>query len=712
VSLAVAFLVLLPLSRQVRPVLTAQAASSHPVLGLHKLGRLVSLSGSLLPHLSQAHRTGALASSRTLSAAISLKVRDRAGLDKFLRDLYTPGSPLYRHYLTPDQFAQHFAPAAAERQRVADWLSSQGLQVVQRSRNGLILTAVGSVGRMEAAFGTHLDAYRQGAQSFFANARPIQVPRALAPEIVAVSGLNSAERQHRLGWHVRSLPRGPARDSNGPNGMWPSTLQDFYDISAIHQAGYTGSNQTIAVVLYTDISPSDLSAFTDQWNMPGWNLQRIPVSDGAKKGGSSIVASEQGEAEMDLEVAHSVAPGAQLLAYQGPGTDTGLYVFNQIVSDDRAPVISTSYGLAESQESAGEMNAFNQIFEEAAAQGQSILAASGDNGAYDAAAQQDDPKKDTLQVDFPASDPWVTGVGGTSLYQRSDNSIYEKPWADTSQDPHTGGGGGLSTYWKRPDYQTGPGVQNQYSNGMRQVPDVSAFAGSGPRPGFDEGYAIYTTIDGRTGWHQIDGTSASTPFWAGYAALMNQSLQQFVGFLNPTLYVLGQKASTFQHSPYNDVVEGDNLYYPATPGWDFASGWGSMDGAALIEDIGTMGGPQLVHPADWTMKAVVARLQNKKYLPLSRIKRGQKIYLLLRYDMIAVPGTPDMVREFTLASPSRTLYHGTNTIRIDKSSIGKVQYRSQGFTVPNKAPKGTYTLTVKVTVAGYTQEDSAQVQLR
>jgi kumamolisin len=193
----------------------------------------------------------------------------------------------------------------------------------------------------------------------------------------------------------------------------------------------------------------------------------------------------------------------------------------------------------------------------------SVLAASGDSGAYGC--------QDTaLSVGLPASDPYVTAVGGTTLYSDAAGGYgHEAGWEGPLQGAGTGGG--LSRFFLRPAWQTGTGV----GNGMREVPDVAADADP------LTGYLIYVSGS----WQVIGGTSAATPLWAGLVALADQAAagerKPPLGFLNPALYTLGSSGAS-SPSPFHDVTIGGNLFYSAGPGWDYATGWGSPDAAVLV----------------------------------------------------------------------------------------------------------------------------------
>jgi len=228
------------------------------------------------------------------------------------------------------------------------------------------------------------------------------------------------------------------------------------------------------------------------------------------------------------------------------------------------------------------LQTLDNILSQGAAEGIAMYAASGDSGAYDC--------NDTnLAVDSPAGDPNITGVGGTNLQLNNGAYGSESVWSnssDTQRSPQgSGGGGGISSFFKQPTWQTGPGVQNQYSNGNREVPDVSADADPAT------GYSVYCTVStagcSSSGWITVGGTSAAAPLWAGSTALINEYLQKQqksrMGFANPVLY--GLQNATQQFPPFHDVTSGTNLFYPATTGYDEASGWGSPDIYNIARDV-------------------------------------------------------------------------------------------------------------------------------
>ena len=275
----------------------------------------------------------------------------------------------------------------------------------------------------------------------------------------------------------------------------------------------------------------------------------------------------QGEAALDLEIAHAVAPGAKLVVYLA-ADDFGHSdrAFDQMVTDHLGSIISESLGSCEPDTPSGARNVYASIQDRAVAQGMSHFVASGDSGAFTCGFDQDPA------ASFPSTLPTVTAVGGTSVFE-SEQGVYFKEYAWGSPLDQSGSGGGSSLYYARPDYQKNLVVAG--GHGLRQVPDVAA--DGDPSTGF------HIVFNGRDG--QVGGTSASTPLWAATTALINQDLKKKgmreVGVANPALYWMGENSSRLDPRPFHDVTAGNNLGFAAAPGWDFATGWGSMDAAAL-----------------------------------------------------------------------------------------------------------------------------------
>lgn len=546
------------------------------------------LNNQTAPLVSRARMVGPAGAQQQLNLSVGLHLRNSSELSSLLSDLHNPRSPRYHHFLTPQEFLNEFAPTPDQVQQVKNYLQSQGFTVTSVSKNGLLIDANATVSQAEAAFQVAINNYVLGNNSFYANAGPPVIPGSLSSLILSIGGLDNSVKMHPL-YHLSSPSHGKqkpalkgqqphANPRATPSGYGPTELNGAYDAAPLHQAGIDGSNQTVAVFELDGYQSSDITQYLQQYNLGSPSITNVMVDGFNGSAGAGAI-----EVELDIEVVAAMAPKANQIVYEGPNTTQGVNdTYNQIVTDKKAQIMTVSWGECESQSGNAELQTLDNIFSQGAAEGISMYAASGDSGAYDC--------NDTnLAVDSPAGDPNITGVGGTNLQLNGTSYGSESVWSnpsDTQRSPKgAGGGGGLSSFFKQPTWQVGPGVQNQYSNGNRQVPDVSADADPA------SGYAVYCTASASgcpsTGWITVGGTSAAAPMWAGSTALINNYLQSqqksLLGFANPTLYALAN--SQVQYPPFHDVTSGDNLYYPATAGYDEASGLGSPDIYNIARDV-------------------------------------------------------------------------------------------------------------------------------
>jgi hypothetical protein len=542
----------------------------------------VELGGQTVPLIQRAHFLQAANPDQTLNLSISLHPRDAAGLTSLLHAIYTPGSAEYHHYLTPAEFQQQFAPTSDQVQQVSAFLQSQHVSVGTIAPNNLLIDATASVASAQQAFQVQINNYQFDNHTFYANAQAPTIPATLQALIVSIGGLDNSVQYQPL-----SLEQG-ARTADA-SGYGPAELSQAYDTTPFASVSIQGENQTVALFELDGYQQSDIQQYFQNYNLGTPNVSNVLVDSAKGAAGAGAI-----EVELDIEVVGAMAPHANQLVYEGPNTTQGLNdTYNRIVTDNKAQVLSTSWGLCESSTGNAELQTLDTIFQQAAAQGIAIYAAAGDSGAYDC-------DNTALGVDSPADDPYVTGVGGTNLQLGANNSYgSETVWSnagDTQRGPEgAGGGGGISDTFTQPAWQLGTGVISSYSSGQpcnasagqycRQVPDVSADADPA------SGYAVYCTVTNAgcssSGWITVGGTSAAAPFWAGSTALINEYLQSQgisrIGSANAALYVLFNGQET--QPAFHDVTAGTNLYYPATTGYDMASGIGSPDVNNLAQDL-------------------------------------------------------------------------------------------------------------------------------
>jgi kumamolisin len=414
-----------------------------------------------------------------------------------------------------------------------------------------VIGADGPAPAAASLLGVGIESYRlPGGSTFYASAGQPRLPPTLSAVTSSVSGLDDY-RQARS-FAVR------------PGGLTPTDVLAFYNLKSLRDSGLDGAGQTVLLPEIDNLQDfNDLDKFADLYRLPPFEpiltVKRDPSWGNPEK--------PQGETVLDLEIIHEIAPMAKIVVYlSAPDFGHGDRAFDQMVTEHLGSIISESLGACEPDTPGGHRNTYATIQDRAVALGMSHFVATGDNGAY-TCGQDQDPA-----ASFPSTLPSVTAVGGTSLFESS-QGVYFKETAWGSPLDESGTGGGASQFYPAPDYQKNE--TQAAGHGLRQVPDVAA--DGDPATGF------HIVFGGREG--QAGGTSAATPLWAAAVALINQDLKKKglreVGFANPGIYWMGENESKFPARPFHDVTTGNNLGYDAGPGWDFATGWGSMDGAAL-----------------------------------------------------------------------------------------------------------------------------------
>jgi kumamolisin len=499
----------------------------------------IALYGDTVSALSHATRTGELAAGSRVSVAIGLAPRDPGALRAFIGQVSDRHSAQYGHYLTPARFAARFGPTAGTLDQVRAYLRSAGLSVGAVGGGHLVVDASGTAGQVEKAFGTSLATYRdtRTGHAFYANATAPTVPAAIASYVTGVSGLSDYGRMHH-----ESLISHKATP-HATSGYTPTQITGAYDVPSSD----TGSGVTVGLVEFSTYAQSDVSTYDSQYSISTGTPTTVNVD------GGTTDTSGQDEVDLDIEAVQAIAPGASIDVYVAPNTSTAeVDMYQQVVTGD-LPVVSVSWGQAEASDT--NLTSVDNLLQEASAQGQSIFVASGDSGS-------DDAGNGGTSVDFPASDPYVTGVGGTTLTVNSGNSYGgETAWS--------GSGGGTSSSFSQPSFQS-----SVTSDSNRDVPDVSADADP------NTGWSIYTS----GAWQEFGGTSVAAPTWAAFAAVYDQVAaaggKSALGYADPTLYTLAEGAN--HGSAFHDVTSGSNGAYSAGTGYDQVTGWGSFDAANFI----------------------------------------------------------------------------------------------------------------------------------
>ncbi|HXQ60994.1 MAG TPA: protease pro-enzyme activation domain-containing protein [Acidimicrobiales bacterium] len=570
----------------------------------------------------------ALPGTERLSVDVALSPADPAALEAFDQAVSTPGSPSFRRFVTPGEFAARFGPGAAAVAAVRSWLRGEGLTLGATARDDLLVPVSGSAARLATAFGVGFEEDRlPGGRLVREPTAPPEVPGALAGAVEGVVGLDDLAVPVSQIARPVSAPGGRASSPRGAAGIEPHTgptpcgaaeaagttatdLAQAYSMASLYGAPQNDEGQGVTVGIYElePYQPSDIAAFEACYSpSPSPTITGVSVDGTPPNSGPG-----SGESALDIEMVVGLAPQANIDVYVGRNFGVGpLDVLAAMVNQDAAQVLSTSWGECEPLSGTAQIASESNLLQEAAAQGQTFTAAAGDAGSEDCNVPglSEDP---SLEVDDPASQPWATGVGGTQL------GALGPPPAETVWNTGTfegTGGGGISTRWTMPSWQLGPGVESAFTRAddpytgapacpfsagagtvsCREVPDVTADADPAT------GYATFCSC-GPGGWQLVGGTSMGAPLWASVAALADASVPSppgRIGLLNPALY----QAGCLGTPPFNDVRSGDDQpagsppsdpprtpggpYYPATSGYDMASGLGSPVASALVPDLVT-----------------------------------------------------------------------------------------------------------------------------
>jgi hypothetical protein len=556
----------------------------------------VAVAGAMVPHIpNDVTQLGAVPGGQDVHFDVTLAGQDPSGLAAFVTAVSAPGSPSYRHYLTASQFAATFGPSASEVADVSSALRAEGLTVGVPLAGSALLPVQGSASAVSAALSTPLESVRlpTGGTSFVNTAAP-QIPAAVAHDVVGVVGLGGLAREHAMDLHQpgasgsdggatgshdlvahASGPQacGSAAAAAGTQSYTSTQLSNDYGLTQLFSQGRTGIGQTIGIVEFEQYAQSDINAFESCYGLS--NPVHTVTVDGPVGGppnGSS-------ESALDIELAAVNAPSSQIIVYEAPNEESdaaSVDLFNRIAGDDAAQVVTTSWGICEALNAPGDATAESGIFSRMAAQGQTMIAASGDAGSEDCFPTE---RSNTgLSVDDPGVQPDVISAGGTSLVA---NSIAtQSVWNDCQSffincdNPANSGagGGGYSQLWARPAWQpaasgggTDPCAQ---PSGCRSVPDLS-----GPA---NPSHGVVAYYGGFGGWTVYGGTSAVAPTFAGLFADTDQGCNNPIGMVGPTLYA-ANNASTV-----TDVSSGNNDYtgtnggsFAAHGGYDAATGLGT-----------------------------------------------------------------------------------------------------------------------------------------
>jgi subtilase family serine protease len=503
----------------------------------------------------QAQSSGRLPSNQVLQLDLVLPLRNRAGLESFLKDLYNPASPSYRQFLTPQEFTARFGPTQEDYDAVVRFAKTYGFQVVGGSRDGMEVQVKGSVAAIETAFHVNMRTYKHPTENrdFYS---PDSEPKLDLPfNLWHISGLNNYSIPHPLLVNRNDYALAHGVDaknlvSHATTGSGPSASFLGSDMRAAYYGGstLTGAGQNLGLLEYYGTNLSDLTTYFTNAKQ----TNNVPVTLLSTDGTSTSCTApkcDDTEQTLDMTQAIGMAPGLSSLVMYVGSTDTA--IISAMTTHNPLPTtIGCSWGWTPA-----DPTTLDPYFQKMAAQGQNFFAASGDSSTWSSKNEA-----------WPADDAYVVSVGGTDLVTASAGGPWssETAWVDS--------GGGISPdSIAIPAWQQLSGVINSSNKGsttLRNGPDVSANAN----------FTFYVCADQTTCTaNSYGGTSFAAPMWAGYIALVNQQLvangSPTIGFINPTIYA--QNVSSGYAADFHDITSGTSGSYSAVTGFDLVTGWGS-----------------------------------------------------------------------------------------------------------------------------------------
>ena len=644
--------------------------------------QLVTIHNRIHPLAQARYDVGSLPNSFALHRMLLLLNRPderEADLQRFLHDVQNRKSLNYHHWMTPQTFGQRFGPADSDIQTVKGWLQSHGFAISRVTTSKTMIEFSGTAGQLQEAFHTELHQYFINGEMHYANSSNPSIPVALVPAVKGLSPLHDFRAKpliRNLGPASYSPTTNQAKiqwtisNPNGTGNFYAFAPEDFatqYDLHPLYQEGVNGSGETIGIINVANIDLGLVANYRQLFGL-STNIPQV-VIDGNDPGGEF---PNNVEAFLDVELSGAVAPDATIYLYISDGAtlfDPLIFAALRAIEDNQASVLSVSFGSCEQDLGRNGNQLFSALWQQAAAQGQTVLVSSGDTGSAGCDSSGFHNAFDGLAVNGIASTPWDIAVGGTDFYysdyasgapsaashwNQTNNPnngslvapLAEQVWNDVNGlnanplglpgDIAAGGGAsacavytnGCSGYPK-PNWQSGLGVP---TDGVRDLPDVSLFAADGLNL---SAYPICVlpgdcVADSKvqTGIFLVGGTSGSAPAMAGIMALINQKYGR-QGQAAVVLYPLAQQSP----NTFHDITSGGNnvpitptsQYYFATPGYDQASGLGSIDATALVNN--------------WTS---IDFLSTNTTLALSNssITHGQSLHVSTSVKPVTGSGTP------------------------------------------------------------------------
>ncbi|MEK6669339.1 MAG: IPTL-CTERM sorting domain-containing protein [Pseudomonadota bacterium] len=611
-----------------------------------------------------------------------------------------PNSPDYRQWLSPQAFAERFGVAQADIDTITAWLTQQGLRVDEVSAGRRSIVFSGNARQVREAFGVKLRYYERGdRQRHIAHADPVQLPAALAEVVAGIASLHDFRSEPQ---HLAT----PLATYGNAHYLAAGDFHTIYNLKSVLAQGLNGSGRTIAVIGRSNIALSDVTQFRNSMALPS-NPPQI-INGGTAPG---FVTGDELESNLDVEWAGAVATQATVKFVTTASTTTsdGITLSAQYaVNNNIGDVITVSYGLCEALMGVSSVNFFNNLWQQAAAQGQTVVVSSGDSGAAGCDLANATTATRGLGVNGICTSQHSTCVGGTQFNDTASPSTWwsgsndaggasalsyipEVAWNESGTNGGSGlwsSGGGASTRFNKPSWQNTVGVP---ADGRRDVPDVSLNASS--RVGY-----LVTSSDNASRTpttYVVGGTSASAPALAGILALVGQKTGYRLGNINPTLYGLANLQASTGKAYYNLITSGNN----SVPGVTGFSASTSAPRYNQVTGLGSVNGAVFVNSYTDTLPATSTALGTSA----SSLSVGQSLTLTATVTGVGATGTVQFTDNGSNLGTTVALSNGTATLSTTDLGVGShslaAVYSGDKTHQPSSSPASTVSVLMASTTS-------------
>jgi len=675
----------------------ALSPSSSPP-GFMLNGSSVEIPISLPTKIAMLGAGGAVPSTAPISLTVVISSRNPIGLQQYINEVNSPISPMYHRYLSPQEYSAIYGPDSVQVNSLSSYFSSKGLTAQIDEANPSLLRVSGSAFQVESALGVSIDSFHLGNQSFYSPLRMPQLPSRFS-FVQTILGLSNYKSSFALPMYRTFGPISGKPGASDSNNIYytPSEVSQIYNSSSLMSAGYTGTGITIAIVdAFGDPYIQDeLNNFSAQFKLPQLTVNQICV-DGPCNYANGVTQGWQPEIALDVEWAHAMAPGAKINLYIGSNSSFPIFDAVEAAANNFTnSIISMSWGSPENSLAASSPVApiegasypwLDQVLQQAAAEGITSFASTGDWGAYDQSNMGESLPYGGAS--YPSTDPYVTAIGGTSVYMNTTAGTLQFPYSNAtggygsetawswSNEFSWGTGGGYSTLFPTPPWQHGTGFDS--SIGTRGAPDLAWDAD----PATGVAIALYDPAVAAVSYFVEGGTSVGSPSWAGALATIEQKAGHKLGLITPQIYSIFNSPGEYS-KVFHDVTSGNNNPDSAGVGWDPLTGIGSPNLGELANLIAPSG------------SLYVSARNSLTGQPASSFSYGSQVGLIANVTNSGVAVSAGSVTANILGPNGQTIASG---IQLSFSSITNTW--SGSYSIKSTDPPGEWSANIQASTGG------------